>query len=72
MPSFLGFYVISTSKVISGRVENNDGEHKVYSVDGFWSFMSVEHLRSYEDGYRLVTVWTHDFIVLPHAASTMG
>ena len=32
-----------------------------------WSFMSMQHIRSYQDRYRLVTVCTHgDFIVLPH------
>ena len=32
-----------------------------------WSFMSLQHLGSYKDGYWLVTVHTHDtFIMLPH------
>ena len=26
---------------------------------GCWSFTSLKHLRSYQDGYRLVTVRTH-------------
>ena len=33
----------------------------------YWSFTSWQHLRSFNDGYRLVTVCTQcDFIVLPH------
>ena len=32
-----------------------------------WSFTSRQHLKSYEDGYRLVTVCIHgDLIVLLH------
>ena len=32
----------------------------------YWSFTSLQHLRSYQDGHWLVTVYTHgDFIVLP-------
>ena len=32
------------------------------------SFMSWQHVMSYQDGDRLVTVHTHgDFIVLPHS-----
>ena len=43
-------------------------------VVGCWGFMSLQHLRSYQDVYRLVTVrgysdflvlCTGDFIVLP-------
>ena len=34
---------------------------------GCWSFASFQYLRSYQDGYWLVTVRTHgDFIVLAH------
>ena len=37
-------------------------------VAGCWSFMSWQHLRSYQDGCQLVTVNTHgDFIVLLHS-----
>ena len=32
-----------------------------------WSFTSLQHLRSYQEGYQLVTVCTHgEFIVLLH------
>ena len=32
-----------------------------------WSFTSLQHLRSYQDWYRLVTLHTHvNFIVLPN------
>ena len=33
----------------------------------YWSFMSLQHLRLYQDGYQPVAVHTHDdFIMLPH------
>ena len=36
-------------------------------IDGYWSFMFWQHLRSYQDRYCLVTVHTYgDFIVLPN------
>ena len=36
---------------------------------GCWCFASWQHLRSYKDGYWLLTVCTHShFIVLPHRA----
>ena len=31
-----------------------------------WSFISLQHTRSYLDGYRHVTVHSCDFILLPH------
>ena len=34
---------------------------------GCRSFTSLQHLRSYQGGYQLVTVHTHgDIVVLPH------
>ena len=40
---------------------------KVKQLVGCWRFTSRQHLRSYQDGYWLVTVCTHsDFIVLPY------
>ena len=30
------------------------------------SFMSLQYLRSYQDGYQIVTVHSCNFIVLPH------
>ena len=42
-------------------------ENRPLGTNGCWSFMSLQNLRLYQDGYRLVTVHTHgDFIVLPH------
>ena len=38
-----------------------------------WSFTSLQHLRSYQDGYRLVAVCTSGyFIVLPHRKSSQS
>ena len=54
----------SLGQVLSGLVIINNSYLCLFV---FCCFTSLQHLRSYQDGYRLVTVSTHgDFIVLPH------
>ena len=56
-----GFTGILSSKGKS----NKENQFKVGLVG--LNFTSLEHLRSYQDVYRLMTMRTHgDFIVLPH------
>ena len=38
-----------------------------FIFDGCWSFTSWQHHMSYQDGNRVVIIYTHgDFIVFPH------
>ena len=53
------------STMKSSWVHTVASRHTLYCLSVCCSFTSYQHLRSYQDGYRLVTVHTHgDFMML--------
>ena len=53
-----------TSEQGQGKVKARSVTPDIGWLVGYWSFTPWHHLRSYQDGYRLVTVYIHDDIIV--------